>query len=579
MNYDYKMMKTTTISPSISIPVPEISTGFFDFSVPSKEEKAFISQMPPQEQIGLFEWTRDKRKFLGPSRPFDIRRHWYLQEIYECTAKEIHLMKAAQMGASELLISYAAHVADVRNGNTLYMMPTTEMVSDFSTSRLGPAIEASPYLASIVVGGSGAGGMRGSDRIMLKRIRDRFIFFRGGKVGVDGRAAQLKSMPCDCLLADELDEMDPRALPIARKRLGHAKEDINVVMLVSTPSYIGVGIHAEWLRSDQRLWNVKCEHCNEWQSLEIGMCVYEWDSLGRPSLWHGKEDYTAWLACTKCGKALDRLQKGQWVVTYPERPIVGYSLSKLFSAQMDLLDVVLDLDTTDQSKLQESWNQNLGLPFIPKGGNLDTETLDNCRRQYTHGPDLYTSTVMGIDVGRVLHCVVRSSANFETGETRQLYANEVSWDELDRLMKIYRPRTVTIDALPETTKAREFQDKYGRIVWLAYYPNMPQGNKRQDFAVWDVKERKVMIDRTRSLDSMFAGFYAGTSTLPHHARNIKDYYDQMRSLIRITKEDATGQEVIRYIENSADHYAHAENYANISAKCRIGFGWSEGASG
>lgn len=564
---------------NIGIDLPVLDTGIFDFSpAPIVNKKAAQLRMEKKEDLpDLLDWTLKYRPFLGPGRKFRIDNHLYLVDIYRCKAKELVIKKAAQMGASEWLVSYAAHVCDQRDGNVLYVFPTDGAVSDFSTARLGPAIEASEYLSKVVIDGSGTGGLRGSDRITLKRIRDRFLYFRGSKVQTDGKAPQLRSIDADALLLDEVDALDPRAPAIAKKRLGHAREDMGNVLWVSTPTYPGTGIDEQWQISDQRLWHIPCEHCGEKQPLEINMCVTEWDSLGRPYEWHGKDENRAWLACKNCGKELNRLAQGEWVATYPDRPIVGFHLSKLFSAQMDLLSVVYNLDTVDDTKRREAFNQDLGLAYLPRGGHLEADQIDACRREYGHGPDYYRTCYMGVDVGRVLHVVIRTVADYATGETKQLYAGTTDWEGLDRLVKIYRPRTVVIDALPETSKAREFQDRYPRnMVWISYYVNQVVGNKREQFAIFDIKERKVNVDRTRSLDATFAGFYGMTSTLPAHARNIEDYYDHLRASIRVLQEDNSGQEVAKYIETGSDHFCHAENYATIASTCRIGMGWSEG---
>jgi hypothetical protein len=187
---------------------------------------------------------------------------------------------------------------------------------------------------------------------------------------------------------------------------------------------------------------------------------------------------------------------------------------------------------------------------------------------------------MGIDVGNVLHVVIRTMPDFMSKETKQLYAGEASWESIHNLIKIYRPRTVVIDANPESSKAREFQNKYPRnMVWVAYYPNQPLGTKREDIADWDIVQRKVILDRTRIMDSMFAGFYGQTSTLPAHARNIRDYYKHLRANIRIMKEIGnSGVEVATYIEHGADHYAHAEVYCLAASMCKIGLGWTQGAA-
>lgn len=560
-------------------PAPILNTGAFDFSPPPPENEklAKLRTLPKDDIPDLLEWTLKKRPYLIPGREFDIKFHKYLVDLYRCKAKDFVVMKSGQAGVSEFLVSYAIHVCDQRNGNVLYIFPTEKVVSDFSTARLGPAIEASEYLNQIVIDGSGQSGMRGSDRITLKRIRDRFLYFRGSQVQADGSAPQLKSVDADCLILDEVDELDQRAASIAVKRLGHSRQDMGNVLWVSTPTYPGYGIHQEYLETNQQEWHIRCEGCGERQPLTIDNVVQEWDDMGRPILWNGQSQKTAWAACVSCGKELNRLGDGEWVAKYPENERVGFHLTKLFSPHNQLIDIVKALDTVDETKRREAFNQDLGIPYSPRGGSLTSENLDACRRDYGHGPDYRKTCYMGIDVGRVLHVVVRTMTDFESGETKQLYAGEANWESIHNLIKIYRPRTIVIDALPETTKARELQNSYPRnMVWIAYYPNQPTGSKKEEMLTWNRVERTVLIDRTRMLDAAFAGFFGMTSTLPAHARNIRDYYNHMRASIRTTKETgSSGIEVATYIETGSDHYAHSELYTLAASMCRVGIGWVE----
>lgn len=579
------MAKTKTI------PVPDtlkslldikLDTGLFDFSpeAPDDEKAAKLREIPFEKISDRLEWTLKKRPYLIPGRKFDIDHHKYLIDLYRCEAKEIVVKKSGQAGVSEWLVSYAIHTCDQRNGNVLYVFPTEGVVSDFSTARLGPAIEASEYLNQIVIDGSGSGGFRGSDRITLKRIRDRFLYFRGSKVQPDGSAPQLKSIDADVLILDEVDELDQRAPAIAKKRLGHAREGMGNILWVSTPTFPGYGIDAEFQDSDGREWFIPCPFCSHKQALTIDHIVVDWDDNGRPIGWHGQKEGKAWAACEHCGKELNRLADGEWVAARPSNERAGFHLSKLFSPHNNLLDIVKALDTVDETRRREAFNQDLGETYSPRGGSLSTEDLDNCRRDYGHGPDFRKTCYMGIDVGNVLHVVVRTAPDFMSKETKQLYAGEANWDSIHNLIKIYRPRTIVIDANPESSKAREFQAKYPRnYVWVAYYPNQPLGTKREEIADWDIVQRKVTLDRTRIMDSMFAGFYGQTSTLPAHARNIRDYYKHLRANIRIMKEIGnSGVEVASYIEHGADHYAHAETYCLAASLCRIGLGWVQGAT-
>lgn len=536
-------------------------------SVQLKRKKAAVllekNRRRGQGRWDLLSWTMLYRRRLDPKTLFDLKDHPYLIDIYRCPAREIVVKKAAQVCISEWLISAAFHACDERELDVFYVMPTDGDVSDFSQARFGPALEASPYLASIVVaGGSDAAGKRGADKVTLKRIGDSFLYFRGGQVNREGKARQLKSVPADVLMLDELDEMDKRTPEIARKRLGHS--DVAEVRAVSTPTFPGRGIDAVWRESDQREWFFKCHRCGEWQVITIEQIVTAFDSLGRPTAWHGQKEGRAFAACRKCGQELDRRGQGAWAAAFPGRETAGFHPTKLSVPWVNLLEIVQNLHTVDETKRRETVNQDLGETYTPRGGQLTEDILDECRRDYGHGPAVNERPVMGVDVGKVLHGVIRGGRGPETGAWAQRWAGEIeSWEELGRVMLRFDVRAAVIDALPETTKAREFQA--GRPgVYLAYYTNQKTGSKRLEPMQWDEKEGVVNLDRTRTLDQTFARFYEGLNTLPANAREIKDYYDHLKAPVRILEEDSRGQQRAVYVEDGPDHYAHAENYCGAA---------------
>lgn len=512
----------------------------------------------------LLTWTLTHRSMLIPDRPFDLDGHKYLRGIYECQAKDMVVFKAAQMGISEYLLSYVLHACDKRKATCLYIFPNDGLISDFSTARLTPAIEASDYLASIVHDHTGSTGKKGANRVTLKRIRDRFLYMRGGQVKSDGRAGQLKSVDADLVVIDEIDECDPRVRDIAAKRLGHS--NIGEMRLVSTPTYPGVGIHSEWVLSDQREWFIPCVHCGHKQTVTIDNIVTERDDTKRPKAWH-QIDGKAYAACTHCQKQLDLLVAGEWIATYPERDVAGFHVKKFFGPVCDLDSMIEGLRSFNNTRQRETTNQDLGEIFVPDGGQLTDQTLDATKRDYGHGPKPGARCYAGIDVGSVLHMVIREAPDAETGERRQLFAGEVSWDTAGRLLRQYKPTTVVIDGLPETRQVRLFQEEFSRNqIWLAYYGDGSAANQKDDYAKWNYKEGTVLIDRTRSLDEMYARVYEGINTLPGNARDIPRYYDQLKSPVRILEKNARGIETARYVEGAqADHYSHAEGYCAIAS--------------
>lgn len=545
----------------LNLSLPKVNTASFRFT---SESRALAHGRERGQRLPLLEWMLKYRRELKPGQPFDLESHAFLRAIYEETAKKLVICKSGQAGVSEYLISYALHACDQRDATVLYIFPTDTHVSDFSAARLGSAIESSDYLSSIVVEGRAASAgntkirKRGADRVTLKRVRDRFLYFRGGQVKPDGQAPQLKSIDADVLVMDEWDEVDPRAPVIAHERLGHSR--IAEERAVSTPTYAGRGIHAEYQLSDQRQWHIRCAHCGHWQPLTMQHVVIEWDELERPLAWFGQDEGRAYCACSKCKKELDRLSMGRWITTNPGSDIPGYHISKLFSPLYDPLDAVKRLQSTNETVRKECNNQVLGLAHRPRGGGLDDAILDACIRDYAHGLPA-RGCYMGIDVGDVLNVIVRSRPDAETGARAQLYAAEITWSQLPAIWKRYKPLMTVVDAMPETTKAREFQALAPSRIWLAYYP----GEMKDDDPIRkNEDELYILMDRTRTLDITMARFIEQENTLPANAKDIPHYYAQMKAPVRVIEETPRGN-VAKYVESSPDHYFHAENYTTAAS--------------
>ncbi len=526
--------------------------------------------------MDLLTWTILNRQWIDVKTPFDLDNHLYLADIYACPAQEICVYKAAQLGISELFVSYDLHGCGIRGMTILHLMPTEGDVGDFSRQRFGGAIEASPSIEAMIRDASGS--QRGSDKVTLKRVGDGWLYLRGAQVDTKKKEArQLHSVAADGVVFDEYDRMSPWVRDIGLKRLGHSQ--IAEVRYGSTPTWAGQGIVTIWEESDQREWFVPCGRCGHWAYIyidkrdECHYMVLEWDDLGRPRAWHGQSEGRAYVACGQCGREIDHAAAGQWVARYPGRSLVGFHPTKLHTRQLPLIKIITDLQAVEEMGQRQAWNQHLGLAFSPRGGKLTYEVLDQCRREYAHGPRGDDRPVAGVDVGKVLHLIIRAGEiDPDTGEWPQLFAGEVSWDDLVHLLHRYRVRRVVMDALPETTKALEIQAKFPRgVIWLCYYNLSDLGNRRTEPYNWNEVEGVVNCDRTRVLDRMFAGFYSLSSTLPLNIRDVPHYYDQMTAPTRKFVTRDNGITVSVYDEGeSADHYAHAETYCRIAMDAPAG---------
>lgn len=136
---------------------------------------------------------------------------------------------------------------------------------------------------------------------------------------------------------------------------------------------------------------------------------------------------------------------------------------------------------------------------------------------------------------------------------------------MGQLIRQFRVSRAVIDALPETRKARELQADFKKgVIWLAYYVTQKVGTKNELPAQWDKDKGVVNLDRTRTLDQTFAWFYEEENSLPGYAKDIPNYYAQLKAPVRVLEETTGGAKVARYVEAEADHFAHAENYCMVA---------------
>lgn len=149
-----------------------------------------------------------------------------------------------------------------------------------------------------------------TDAVSIKRVQKAMLYFRGARAtskieGIKKSSSQLKGIPVDRIVFDEIDEMEPSMIDLARERLSHS--EIKEEAYLSTPSIPDFGIDKLYNESDQRLWMTRCEHCGTETCLEIEFpgCLLE--TVGGVI-----------RACKKCKKEIFP-RNGRWVAQYPER--------------------------------------------------------------------------------------------------------------------------------------------------------------------------------------------------------------------------------------------------------------------
>jgi hypothetical protein len=479
-------------------------------------------------------WSAKHRKIRG--KPLSFDEHKYLRGIYEDRHPFIVVRKSAQCGVSEWLMNIAFWLADSYGLNSTVVQPADPELGSFVHGRVNPAIADCEYLLS---------KLTATDNVGLKKIGRGFIYFRGSR-----KPHKLKTIDSDCMLYDELDELTEGTIARGEKRLGHST--LKWQRAVSTPTYPEEGIDKLYQESNQMQWFIPCQHCGLKQTL-----TFE----------HNVDIETEKVICRGCKKEIDRLGDGEWVATYPERPIHGYHINKLFCAFTDIHKLIENSQSIAQFEIQEFYNSDLGLPYAAKGNRMAKSDLRACVDPSYQAPTPADHCTMGVDVGTVLNVKI---SELQDGKRRAVHICALNtFEELDELMENYNVDICVIDANPETRKAKEFQSRFLGRVYLAYY--WPSDDKRKELLEIAEDEEEgadvVKINRTQAGDYIVGEYQHRRVILPSNAEYIPQFFTQMVAPLRVVEKGPDGNEVAKYKEfGKPDHYFHADIYDFIANK-------------
>lgn len=484
---------------------------------------------------------------------FTLYGHEHQVEVLQDESRIQVFKKATQIAGTEGYVLKSLHglIHNKYPQGILYLFPTADDVTDFSASRFGPLINDNKDTIGRYV--------RDTNRSNLKRIGRAYLFFRGARLSQTiertvKSATKLKSIPVDGFIADELDEMEPNAIEMAKGRYAHSQ--VKFEWYLANPTIPEYGIDALYNKSDQRVWMIPCPGCGKETCLELTFP----DCLVR------LKDGRVIRLCMHCRRRALNPREGHWVAQFPDRSkdIVGRWISHLSNIYTNPKDILNEWESPDLKK-QFFYNLKLGMAWIATENQLTVNDIyERCGIEPMLGSHP-GPCAMGVDVQgerKGFHVVIGYKTSHRSFHICKM-ARVSSLQDVDDLRRRFHVKQMVFDEEPETRLVKAYAKITPCDIYLCRYKE----SQRKDPA-FDSVEHLVSINRTEICDTThdLVTDKVTSVTYPRRCPELEEYAQQMTKEAKVLHEDKdTGVKSYFYKKLGTDDYYHATNYFMLAA--------------
>jgi phage terminase large subunit GpA-like protein len=298
--------------------------------------------------------------------------------------EEVVVMASTRIGKTFIITNVIGYYVDLDPCPLLYVRPRDADAVDFSKREVQKLFANTQRLKKKLAVNE---GKESSNTLNLKLFPGGFLKM----IGANSEAA-FTGYSARIVLLDEVDRYSPldhgNPSEMAIGRTGNYLQNRKIVFISSptlahTATSKKITIHSEFLKSSQAYYHIPCPYCHEKQALE-------WESLR----YNKKDPSEVWYVCAHCGEHISEAQKrtalraGEWVETYPERPIKGFHISQLYSPFTTFEKIIEDWVSVEAGNdiysYQRFFNEVLGRPFEENLGIYadSSDSLYNRREMY-----------------------------------------------------------------------------------------------------------------------------------------------------------------------------------------------------
>jgi phage terminase large subunit GpA-like protein len=290
----------------------------------------------PKSNLTVSEWA-DANRILseeGSAEPgqWKTSRNPPMREIMDALSEhskneKIVFMKPSQWGGTEIGSNFIGYIISHAKGPAAVVMPTERSLNDWVSQKFDPMSKDTPSVAEELAKKSNKSSDNNAQR---KKFTGGILYFKTA-----GSTAELKSTSLRYAVGDEIDEWgwstnqgDPIRLLEIRLSAFHDSK----LYLVSSPTMKDAShIEDEYLKGDQRQYNIPCPHCGEYQTLKWANLRWEKDIQNKNKI------LRVFYACEHHGCVIEEHSKtqflagGKWVANAPENRYRSYHINGLYT--------------------------------------------------------------------------------------------------------------------------------------------------------------------------------------------------------------------------------------------------------
>lgn len=503
--------------------------------------------------------------------PHSSMRH--IHPIYNSTANSI-LMKFGRQTHKSTTLGYKITLPCVKypNYHSLYVAPTGNQVSVFSSDKLDSAISGSDIISGHYT------SPKDKDQITYKELTN------GSKIYLRSAyhtANSIRGISADMTTIDEVQDIVSDNIPVVEQCMSHSlakwesmKEFIpslpmhlfNSKIYAGTPKTLDNTLEKYWGKSTQNEFVIKCTHCNKWNYINEF-------NIGKTC-----------LVCNKCGLPI-HYDDGLWVSMNPSGFIHGFRVPQII---LKWINNPNNPEAWQQSVIQTQsiystekyYNEVLALSYANARNPLNySEMKSACGEHEMIEPDICHKSKMisgmpmfaGIDWGKgdLLSGTSYSIlviGGYIKGKFTVVYVKKYVGKHADPLFQVrdmlsiisqFKAQLIIADTGDGRTSNAMMVEKLGAHRFAEIYEHGTIKKKIR----WDKDKGIYIMNRTQMMTDRFMEIKRGDIIFPKW----EEFEPYVSDFTSIYSEYSEQTRLTRYDHTAPDDVFHAYMFAKIAA--------------